>query len=78
MNIDISIPHPLADEAERLAHKLGISLNDLYTEAVTAYVAKHQREDVTERLDRVYANETYSMDTVLAELQAAVIRHEAW
>lgn len=38
----ITIPAPVRDAAEQLAQHLNISLSELYTSALTIYIAEHQ------------------------------------
>jgi len=62
MKTDITIPNPVFRAAEQLAKRLGISLADLYTAALTAYVIEHQPGDVTDALNRVYAGEASTLE----------------
>lgn len=78
MQTTITIPNPVYEAAEQLAQKLDLSLSDLYTIALTAYVTAHQGKDVTAALNRVYASESSAMDTGLIHLQLASIGGESW
>lgn len=53
MKTAISLPDRLFDEAETLAERLGKSRSQLYAEALADYVARHDPDEVTRRLDRV-------------------------
>ena len=53
MKSNISIPNPVFQAAENLAMKMGVSFSELYTAALNAYVAEHQKEAITETLDRI-------------------------
>ena len=53
MKTAISIPDDIYREAERLSRKLKKSRSQVYTEAVTEYVARHDPEAVTEAMNRV-------------------------
>ena len=79
MEAAISIPDPIFEEAERLARRLGLSLSELYSQAVDAYLEVY-REDaaVTEALNRVYAEESSAPDPVLTQLQMASLPKEEW
>jgi hypothetical protein len=57
---------------------LGISLSELYTAALTAYVTTHQKEDVTELLNRVYETEASTIEPGLVNLQLASMGGESW
>jgi hypothetical protein len=78
MKATISIPNPIYEASEHLARKLGVSLSDLYTIALSAYLTSHQEEDVTEALNRVYETEDSALDPDLTRLQLASIGDERW
>jgi len=78
MKTDIAIPNPVFKAAEQLAKRLGISLGDLYTAALTAYVIEHQPGDVTEALDRVYAGESSTMEPELVKMQVSALETGQW
>ncbi len=69
MKTDISIPNPVYQAAKQLAETLGISLNELYTVALTTYVTSHQNGGVTEALNRVYDKESSAIDPTLVRVQ---------
>ena len=76
MKTDISIPTPVFKSAQRLAEKLGISLSELYTAALSEYVTTH--EIVTEALNRVYEVESSEMEPELVQIQMASVDSENW
>ncbi len=78
MKADISIPNPVFETARRLAQKMDMSLSELYTAALSTYVANHQDEDVTEKLNEIYKEEPSELDTELVALQVASIGGESW
>ncbi len=53
MKTAISIPNHVFDEAERLSRRLKKSRSQVYTEAVTEYLARHDPEAVTEAMNKV-------------------------
>ena len=53
MKTAISIPDKIYRDAERLSRRLKKSRSQVYTEAVTEYVARHDPEAVTEAMNRV-------------------------
>ena len=69
MKANISIPNPIYEAAEQLAQSLGISLSELHTAALTAYVVTHQKGEVTEALNRVYETELSTLEPDLVQLQ---------
>jgi hypothetical protein len=78
MKADISIPNPVYEAAEQLAQRLGMSLSELYTAALTAYVTAHQKGDVTEALNRVYETESSTIEPGLVNIQLASVGGETW
>jgi len=78
MKTNISIPNPVFEIARRLAREMNISLSELYTAALSAYVANYQGENVTEILDEVYKKEPSVLDTELVALQVTSIGSESW
>ncbi|MGA9351906.1 MAG: ChpI protein [Anaerolineae bacterium] len=77
MKAEIAIPRPISEAAEQLAQTLGMSLSELYTAAVAAYVTAHQRSEITETLNRVYATEPSAMDPAWVHIQLASVG-ETW
>jgi len=56
MKTAISLPDQLYEEAEKTAQALGIPRSQLFAKALEEFIAYHKRENITERLNRVYAN----------------------
>ena len=71
--IEITIPNPIVESTRQLAQRLDMSMSELYTAALAAYVATYQDEGVTEKLDELYEIETSSLDPELVALQVASI-----
>ena len=79
MKTAISIPDPIFQSAEALAKKLRTSRSDVYARAVALFVQQHSEQDVTARLNAVYATEDNRLDKPLARMQAAALkRHSTW
>jgi hypothetical protein len=78
MKQDISIPNPILQAAEDLAKKMGVSLSELYTAALNAYVAEHQKENITETLDQIYADEPSTLEPELVKMQVVSLEGEEW
>lgn len=53
MKTAVSIPDKIFRDAERLSRRLKKSRSQIYAEAVTEYVARHDPEAVTEAMNRV-------------------------
>jgi hypothetical protein len=78
MKSDISIPNVVFHAAESLAKKMGVSLSELYTAALNAYVAEHQKENITETLDQVYTDEPSTLEPELVKMQVVSLEGEEW
>lgn len=73
MKIAVSIPDPLFEAAERVAHRLGLSRSQLYARAIERFLADDPDDEVTARLDDVYASEASSLDPGLARAQRRAV-----
>ena len=69
MRACISIPDEVLSRADVLARRRRMTRSALFAIAVDAYVRQHRADDVTRRLNRVYATEDSALDPVLARLQ---------
>ncbi len=78
MKTAISIPNAIFEAAEQLAKELGMSRSELYTTAITTYVEAHRSEDVTEKLNQIYAAETATIGPALLQMQASSLDGEDW
>jgi metal-responsive CopG/Arc/MetJ family transcriptional regulator len=78
MKTAISIPDPLFKAAEQFAKRMGVSRSELYAIALQEYLQTHKREQVTEQLNAVYAEEDSSLDPLFVRLQAQTLPEEYW
>ena len=78
MKTAISIPDSLFEEAEETAKRLGMSRSELYAKAVKTYLAAIRKENITQQLNEVYAEEPSELDDVIARMQWASIPEEQW
>jgi len=78
MKVAISLPDPLFDAAERLAEKLEKSRSALYSEAIAAFVERHDEASITAALDAIYEQHASTVDDALARAQLATSADEAW
>lgn len=78
MKIAISVPDDIHEAADEMAGRLGVSRSELYAQAVTEYVAKHRDEDLTARLNEVYAEEPAGLDADLRAAQARSVDGSDW
>ena len=78
MKTAISLPDPLFDAADTLAGRLGMSRSELYATALAEFVAKHTDENVTARLNALYAQESSALDPLWRRAQSRSIGPESW
>lgn len=78
MKTAISVPDDVFDSADALAAELGMSRSELYSRAVEEYVAKHRQQDITARLNALYADDTGGVEPGLARAQARSVRNSEW
>ena len=78
MKTAISIPDDVFSRAEDFAHRREMTRSALFTVAVDEYIQRHRDDDVTRKLNEVYADEDSSLDPVLARLQAVSLPKEDW
>jgi len=50
----------------------------LFTVAVDEYMLHHRDDDVTQKLNEVYANKDSSLDPVLTRIQSLSLPKEEW
>lgn len=80
MEIAISIPDHLFEEADRLAAQRGMSRSELYAEAIAEYVKSQKVMDVRERLNSVYSTdpESSALEPDVLELQSKSVAQRKW
>ena len=78
MKTAISVPNEVFEAADRTAKKLGVSRSELYSTAVYEYIERHKVEDVTSRLNDLYASENSELDDCLSQMQGQSLKKEGW
>lgn len=78
MKIAISLPDEIHEAADEMAGRLGVSRSELYARAMAEYVARHHSEEVTARLNDVYAEEPAGLDADLRAAQARSVSAPGW
>ncbi len=78
MKTAISLPDDLFRAGDALAKRMKVTRSELYARALAEYVAKHRADQVTQRLNSVYATEDSALDPSVAQLQARALAREEW
>ena len=78
MKTAVSIPDKVFQRAEKYAKKRKLSRSRLFAEAVEDYLDKHDEDDVTANLNKVYATENSSVDPVLLQMALLSLPAEEW
>jgi metal-responsive CopG/Arc/MetJ family transcriptional regulator len=69
MKTVISVPDAVFSRAEVFARRRRMTRSALFTVAVDEYVQQRHAEDVTRKLNEIYAKEDSALDPVLERLQ---------
>ena len=77
MKTAVSLPNDVFERAERLAKRAHRSRSELYAAALREYVARHSPDEVTEALNRVYADDK-SVDEFVAEAGRRTLESVEW
>ncbi len=78
MKTAISLPDELFRRADALAGHLRISRSRLYARALDACQRAQRRDDVTEALNRIYAEESSEVDAQLTRMQRKSLPKGGW
>jgi metal-responsive CopG/Arc/MetJ family transcriptional regulator len=78
MKTAISIPDEVFEGAERLARRTKKSRSQLFSDAVSEYIARHAPEEVTEAMDRVCAELGNSKDKFVSSAARRTLEHSEW
>lgn len=77
VKVAVSIPDAVFEAAEELAARRQCSRSSLYAQALERLLAAEDRDEVTARLDAVYAEEPSELDPTLRDAQARALA-ERW
>jgi metal-responsive CopG/Arc/MetJ family transcriptional regulator len=78
MKTAISIPDEIFEDAERLARRLKRSRSELYSRALSEYVARHAPDQVTEEMNRAVAAMDEPADTFATTGARRTLRRVEW
>lgn len=78
MKTAISVPDKIYAEAERLSRRLKKSRSQLYAEAVTEYLARHDPDAITEAMNRVCEETDTGLDPAFTVATAKTLKRVEW
>jgi metal-responsive CopG/Arc/MetJ family transcriptional regulator len=78
MKTAISIPDAVFKAADRLARRRGVSRSELYTRALQTLLQADGDEQITAKLNEVYADAGSALPAELRRLPARVLDREEW
>ena len=74
----ISIPENIFIKAEETAKNLGMKRSRLYTAAISDFIEKQREDNLTTRLNDIYAEESSRIDPTLFGMQVSSLAQEIW
>ena len=78
MKTAISVPTPVFHKAEKLARRLKKSRSQLYSEAVSEYVDRHDADAIAAALDALYRSQDSRTDAFAREAGRQVLLRTEW
>jgi predicted transcriptional regulator len=78
MKTAISLPDDVFVQAERLARRLHKSRSELYRDALSEFVARHDADAITESMDRIAEQIDVRVDPFLAAAARHVLSQSDW
>jgi metal-responsive CopG/Arc/MetJ family transcriptional regulator len=78
MKTAVSIPDEVFAKAERLARRSKRSRSELFSAALSEYVARHAPDEVTEAINRVCADVGEQTDRFVAAASRRVLERSEW
>jgi metal-responsive CopG/Arc/MetJ family transcriptional regulator len=78
MKTAVSIPDEVFEKVERLARRAGRSRSEVFSAALTEYVARHAPDEVTDAMDRVIADIGDQQDVFVSAAGRQVLENTEW
>ena len=72
MKTAISLPDTLFNQAEELAHRLGIARSQLFAKALSEYLEKYRTNQITDKLNKIYLHDRE--DSLKADVSLTALR----
>ncbi len=74
MKTEVLVPDEVFVAAERFAQERGLTRNDLFTQALEAFLETHDIDPLTEAINRVADRVDTRLDTELERLQTITLK----
>jgi metal-responsive CopG/Arc/MetJ family transcriptional regulator len=74
----VSLPDDLFERAKSAARRLRVSRSALFATAIREFLDREQSDQITERLNRIYARRRAKLDPALHRAQIASLPKENW
>jgi predicted transcriptional regulator len=78
MKTAVSVPTPVFQRADKLARRLKKSRSQLYSEAISEYVERHDPDEITAALDAVYGSAESRPGDFIREAGRRILRSSEW
>ena len=78
MKTAVSLPDAVFADAERLARRLKRSRSKLYSEAIAEYVARHDADALTAKLNEVWDREGGAADQFVDAATRRILERTDW
>lgn len=78
MKTAVSIPDSVFEQAERLARRLKRSRSELYSRALSEYLARHAPDQVTDEMNKAIAAVNDSVDAFAVVAGRRTLRRAEW
>jgi len=78
MKTAVSIPDDIFEKAERLARRMKKNRSQLFTHALTEYLARHSPDQVTETMNRVCDEIGDESDPFVSAASRHVLERNEW
>jgi metal-responsive CopG/Arc/MetJ family transcriptional regulator len=78
MKTAISVPDDVFKAGERLAQRLELSRSGLYSKALREFLARHDDDEITRRLNEVYEHESSAPDPFVSRIASRSLPKEPW
>jgi metal-responsive CopG/Arc/MetJ family transcriptional regulator len=78
MKTAVSVPDEVFEKAERLARRSKRSRSELFSAALSEYIARHAPDEVTESMNRVCENVGEQADPFVTTASHRVLERSEW